>query len=305
VPPATVPPIGARLRAARRHQGVSVRGLAREIGVSASLISQIETDKSSPSVSTLYAITTALGISIEDLFGADSAPDASAANGEPDVDDDEARDPLEDGASGDGLAGDRPRGREPVLATLAAHGIGPNVGVVSDAAPADPFSSGTVPGGGHAPGVGTANSDRIAASGEPVGSVPAAAILGRTTSRTLAPRRDRRLGPVVTPDRRDVLTLDSGVTWELLGQIPHKHVDFLLITYQPGGSSSGSGLLMRHSGTEFGYVISGELTLTLGFDTHRLVAGDAVSFDSSTPHAYRNESTEPAIGVWFVLERSA
>src|SRR5919112_957329 len=69
VPPSAVPPIGARLRAARQARGRSVRGLAREIGVSASLISQIETDKISPSVSTLYAITTELGISIEDLFG--------------------------------------------------------------------------------------------------------------------------------------------------------------------------------------------------------------------------------------------
>jgi quercetin dioxygenase-like cupin family protein len=60
---------------------------------------------------------------------------------------------------------------------------------------------------------------------------------------------------------------------------------------------------MRHTGTEFGYVISGELTLTLGFDTHRLRAGDSISFDSATPHAYRNESTEPAVGVWFVLEQ--
>ena len=62
---------------------------------------------------------------------------------------------------------------------------------------------------------------------------------------------------------------------------------------------------MRHTGTEFGFVISGELTLTLGFETHRLVPGDAVSFDSSTPHGYRNETDEPAVGVWFVLERSA
>ena len=110
---------------------------------------------------------------------------------------------------------------------------------------------------------------------------------------------------LLAASRTTMLTLDSGVTWELLGRIPHKHVDFLLITYQPGGTSSSSGLLMRHSGAEFGYVVSGELTLTLGFDTHRLRAGDAVSFDSSTPHAYRNETSEPAVGVWFVLERSA
>jgi transcriptional regulator with XRE-family HTH domain len=212
----SVPPIGARLRTARRHRGLSARGLAREIGVSASLISQIETDKSSPSVSTLYAITTALGISVEDLFGADASP--------------------------------------------------------ADVAP------------------------------EAGGESSAAALLHGADHRMLAPRRDRRLGPVVTPDQREVLTLDSGVTWELLGQVPHRHVDFLLITYHPGGCSSSSGALMRHSGTEFGYVISGALTLTLGFDTHCLVTGDAVSFDSSTPHAYRNESTEPAVGVWFVLE---
>ena len=52
--------IGARIRAERERRGISVRGLARDIGVSASLISQIETNKSLPSVSTLYAITTAL-----------------------------------------------------------------------------------------------------------------------------------------------------------------------------------------------------------------------------------------------------
>ena len=209
--PSAVPPIGGRLREERTRRGVSVRGLARDIGVSASLISQIETDKSSPSVSTLYAITTALGISIEDLFGA--------------------------GADG---------------ATERAGGDG----AVAPSAP-----------------------------------------------RPMVPNRQRRVGPVVEPHLREILTLDSGVTWELLGQIPNTHVDFLLITYQPGGSSSNSGLLMRHSGAEYGYVISGELSLTLGFDKHRLTAGDAVSFDSTLPHAYRNDGVEPAVGVWFVLER--
>ena len=64
-----LPPIGERLRQARLRRGMTVRGLARVVDVSASLISQIETGKSSPSVSTLYAITAALDISIEDVFG--------------------------------------------------------------------------------------------------------------------------------------------------------------------------------------------------------------------------------------------
>ena len=127
--------------------------------------------------------------------------------------------------------------------------------------------------------------------------------LGFAFGRAAAAALGQRLGPLVTPEQRELLTLDSGVTWEMLGQIPGVHVDFLLITYPPGGSSSGSGLLMRHTGTEFGFVISGELILTLGFETHRLAAGDSISFASATPHAYRNESTEPAVGVWFVVEQ--
>ena len=67
-----LPPIGERLRQARTERGMTVRGLARMVDLSASLISQIETGRSSPSVSTLYAITAALDISIEDVFSAGS-----------------------------------------------------------------------------------------------------------------------------------------------------------------------------------------------------------------------------------------
>ena len=60
--------IGARLREERRRRGISQRDLARRVGLSASLISQIETGRSKPSVSTLYAIVTELGISLDRLF---------------------------------------------------------------------------------------------------------------------------------------------------------------------------------------------------------------------------------------------
>lgn len=225
----SIPPVGDRIREERTRRGLSVRQLARDVGVSASLISQIETEKSKPSVSTLYAITTALGISVEDLFTAR----------QPDV------------ASSAVTAAKQPPAayREPL----------------PEAGPPRP------PGA-----VGLTDVDRR-----------------------------RRVGPIVHPAQREELTLDSGVVWELLGQVPDTHVEFLRITYQPGGSSSSSGLLMRHSGTEYGFVISGELILTLGFEEHRLGPGDAVSFDSTTPHGYRNDGIEPAVGVWFVLERTS
>jgi transcriptional regulator with XRE-family HTH domain len=60
--------IGARLREEREGRGISQRELARRLGLSASLISQIESGQSKPSVRTLYAIVTELGVSVDHLF---------------------------------------------------------------------------------------------------------------------------------------------------------------------------------------------------------------------------------------------
>ena len=65
--------IGPRLRAQRESLGVSLRELARRVGVSASLISQIERDKVNPSVSTLYALVQELRLTMGDLFAGDGA----------------------------------------------------------------------------------------------------------------------------------------------------------------------------------------------------------------------------------------
>jgi transcriptional regulator with XRE-family HTH domain len=205
-----VPPIGPRIRAERERRNVTIRALARVIGVSPSLISQIETGKSQPSVSSLYSITSALALSLEDLFDASDADEPETAPA-------------------------------PARATSLGH---------------------------------------------------------------LGTNRAKAIGPHVSPDNRELLTLDSGVTWERLGQVPHHHVDFLLVTYPPGSASSLEGRLMRHSGTEYGYLISGELELNLGFDKYMLVAGDSVSFESTKPHGYRNDGRVPAVGVWFVVEPS-
>jgi transcriptional regulator with XRE-family HTH domain/quercetin dioxygenase-like cupin family protein len=65
--------IGERLREERNRQGMTVREIARRVGVSPSLISQIERDKVTPSVSTLWGLVTVLGLTMSDLFS-DAAP---------------------------------------------------------------------------------------------------------------------------------------------------------------------------------------------------------------------------------------
>jgi transcriptional regulator with XRE-family HTH domain len=60
--------VGAQLRVKRRENGMSLRELARRLDVSASLVSQIETGKSQPSVRTLHAIATELGLSLDEML---------------------------------------------------------------------------------------------------------------------------------------------------------------------------------------------------------------------------------------------
>jgi transcriptional regulator with XRE-family HTH domain len=72
-----------RLRAARERRGISLRELARRLGVSPSAISQIETGRARPSVATLWAIVTELEMSLDDLFQ-QAADGPSAEPGAPD-----------------------------------------------------------------------------------------------------------------------------------------------------------------------------------------------------------------------------
>ena len=60
--------IGRRLAAYRGQRGMRVAGLAREVGVTPSLISQIERGLSRPSVSTLFAIAQALDVPVDAFF---------------------------------------------------------------------------------------------------------------------------------------------------------------------------------------------------------------------------------------------
>jgi transcriptional regulator with XRE-family HTH domain len=72
------PEVGERLRARRRARGLSLRTLAERLGVSPSLISQIERGRARPSVSTLFAIVTELDASLDELLFNDERQPASA-----------------------------------------------------------------------------------------------------------------------------------------------------------------------------------------------------------------------------------
>jgi transcriptional regulator with XRE-family HTH domain len=207
--------------------GISLRQFAREIDVSASFLSQLETGKAQPSVATLYSICGALNLSVDDLF----AP-------------------------------------EPTIVDLTSSAAGSLDGVTTDRQRFDQEGDEISREGSHSP------------------------------SRNFEGGRS----PVVTRADRKVISLDSGVTWERLTATTGKDSNFLFVRYDVGGSSSRDGNLLRHMGTEYWYVMCGVLEVVLGFETHRLHAGDAISFDSRTPHRMTNPGNVATEAIWFDLD---
>ena len=62
------PGVGARIRLIREHQGLSLRALADQCGLSANAISRIERGENSPTVSSLHLLSRALQVPITTFF---------------------------------------------------------------------------------------------------------------------------------------------------------------------------------------------------------------------------------------------
>lgn len=86
-PPSTaIGVLGRRLREERLSSGMTLREMARQLGVSPSFVSQFENGKSQPSVATLYSISQLLGVSVDALFAPETAkPKPSRTDVEPTV----------------------------------------------------------------------------------------------------------------------------------------------------------------------------------------------------------------------------
>ena len=105
---------------------------------------------------------------------------------------------------------------------------------------------------------------------------------------------------VAHPTHRPHLEMAAGVVWERLAATPEKGVNFMKITYQPQATSTAGGELLTHDGYEYGYVVSGEVEVTVGDELFTLRAGESLGFDSRIPHVLRNSGDVPFEGVWFV-----
>ena len=66
--------IGLKIREFRKHRGITLKEFSQKVGVTPSLISQVERGVAAPSISTLKKISNALGISIASFFSDHDQP---------------------------------------------------------------------------------------------------------------------------------------------------------------------------------------------------------------------------------------
>ena len=95
---------------------------------------------------------------------------------------------------------------------------------------------------------------------------------------------------------RPSIDVGGGITWQALTPGKTSHTQFYEIVYGPGTSSGDE--MLTHSGSEFGLIHEGTLTLDLGFEQHVLEAGDSVFFESTTPHRLSNKGDVPMRALW-------
>lgn len=103
---------------------------------------------------------------------------------------------------------------------------------------------------------------------------------------------------VVRSGKRRSLRFDSGVRDELLSPSLAGQLELILTTFDPGANSGAD--LYAHRGEEGGYVVQGQLELTVEDQVMVLGPGDSFHFESTRPHRYNNPGDAKTVIVWAV-----
>ncbi|WP_411146933.1 cupin domain-containing protein [Streptomyces sp. x-80] len=121
--------------------------------------------------------------------------------------------------------------------------------------------------------------------------------LGTTLSR-LFQAADREHHVLTRPNQRVELTRAGveGVTYTLLNPKHSGRLELMMLEVAPGASSGDNP--HTHVGEEVGLLLSGEMDYWVDGVQYHLQPGDCISFQSSTPHQYRNPGKVPAVCVW-------
>ena len=91
---------------------------------------------------------------------------------------------------------------------------------------------------------------------------------------------------------RPFVTVDTTLLEHLGKDLAGNAVQPFMVTLDPG-SGSGQSLIV-HTGHEFVYCVSGQVTYTIEQDAYLLKPGDSLVFQSHLPHRWQNTGSQPA-----------
>lgn len=111
-------------------------------------------------------------------------------------------------------------------------------------------------------------------------------------------------GIVLRRGSRPSLKLQSGPRWERLTAKPEDACEFLEVVYAPNPGAEPPEDYIRHSGREYGVILSGVLNVQIGFSEAQLGPGDSLAFDSRIPHRFWNSGPDEVRAVWFVADHN-
>ena len=98
--------------------------------------------------------------------------------------------------------------------------------------------------------------------------------------------------PFYTPEELVEIGQCDRISYKMLGGgFPNRQLLMLHESYAPG---SDTGEAISHPAQEAGFVLSGEIELTVGSETRILKPGDGYYFDSRVAHRFRNVSPGPS-----------
>jgi len=128
-----------------------------------------------------------------------------------------------------------------------------------------------------------------------------AKVLGTSVSALFALDEKRTRIVLRQKDRTVAGKVQGMVAWEGIEaeiMIPYqegRQLEGFVFVMEPGSHSGG---ILQHEGEECGYVLEGQLELTVEGEVFRLGVGDSFYFASTIPHSYRNPGRATARVIW-------
>jgi len=119
---------------------------------------------------------------------------------------------------------------------------------------------------------------------------------GIRASDLLLDEETRRQPNVVDDGDGTLIDRGPGVTYRLLTQ-DRSGAQVVRVRFEPRARFKD---MLVHSGVDFCWILSGKLMLLYGDHEYELHRGQLVSYEASTPHAFSNESDNPAELLGFV-----